>query len=122
MFDLLQIIPNFHPTLQEQVKLGIYSSLRQILKKKVLSNLGILFDSPKLDRELRNRVRVTFKEFCVNSTPEGRIEEMPSIVREESTPEIPNNIYPGLLDSEPTFSDDEETHTNNDDEDDIPLG
>lgn len=46
---------------------------------------------------------------------------MPSIVREEPTPDIPNNIHP-LLDPEPVFSDDEETHTNNDDEDDIPLG
>ncbi|KAL0270689.1 UNVERIFIED_CONTAM: hypothetical protein PYX00_008010 [Menopon gallinae] len=118
---MCRIIPNFHPSLQEQVKLGIYSSLRQILKMRVLSSLGPLFDSPKLDRDLRNKVRTTFKEFCLNSAPEGRMEEMPTIIREEATSEIQNNLHPGLMDTEPTFSDDEETHGNNDDEDDIPL-
>lgn len=49
------------------------------------------------------------------------MEEMPAIIREEATTEIQNNLHPGLMDAEPTFSDDEETHGNNDDEDDIPL-
>lgn len=44
---------------------GIFSSLRQILEKRVLPSLYPLFDSPKLDRELRSKIRETFKEFCL---------------------------------------------------------
>lgn len=68
----LQIIPNFYPSLQDQVKVGINTSLRHILKMRVLSSLGPLFDSPKLDRELRNKVRMTFKEFCSAPYQEGK--------------------------------------------------
>ncbi|KAK6631392.1 hypothetical protein RUM43_000169 [Polyplax serrata] len=117
---MCRIIPNFHPSLQEQVKLGMHASLRQIVKMRVLSSLGPLFDSPKLDRDLRNKVRATFKEFCINATPEGRLEETPTIVRDETAPEIANN-HVDPLDPEPAFSDDDEFHGNNDDEDDIPL-
>ena len=46
---------------------GIFSSLRQILEKRVLPSLYPLFDSPKLDRELRTKIRETFKEFCLSS-------------------------------------------------------
>jgi hypothetical protein len=31
----------------------------------VLPSLYPLFDSPKLDRELRTKIRETFKEFCL---------------------------------------------------------
>lgn len=53
---------------------GIFSSLRQILEKRVLPSLYPLFDSPKLDRELRSKIRETFKEFCLppNADP-GKI-------------------------------------------------
>lgn len=58
----------------EKVRNGIFSSLRQILEKRVLPSLYPLFDSPKLDRELRSKIRETFKEFCLppNADP-GKI-------------------------------------------------
>lgn len=65
IFFPLQIIPNFYPALTEKVRNGIFSSLRQILEKRVLPSLYPLFDSPKLDRELRTKIRETFKEFCL---------------------------------------------------------
>ena len=49
----------------------MHASLKQIVKMRVLSSLVPLFDSPKLDRDLRNKVRATFKEFCTNSSSEG---------------------------------------------------
>lgn len=61
----MQIIPNFYPALTDKVRNGIFSSLRQILEKRVLPSLYPLFDSPKLDRELRSKIRETFKEFCL---------------------------------------------------------
>ena len=69
-----KIIPNFYPPLTEKVRNGIFSSLRQILEKRVLPSLYPLFDSPKLDRELRSKIRETFKEFCLppNADP-GKI-------------------------------------------------
>lgn len=71
---LCRIIPNFYPPLTEKVRNGIFSSLRQILEKRVLPSLYPLFDSPKLDRELRSKIRETFKEFCLppNADP-GKI-------------------------------------------------
>lgn len=50
---------------------GIFSSLRQILEKRVLPSLYPLFDSPKLDRELRSKIRETFKEFCLPPNAES---------------------------------------------------
>lgn len=70
----LQIIPNFYPALTDKVRNGIFSSLRQILEKRVLPSLYPLFDSPKLDRELRSKIRETFKEFCLPpNTDPGKI-------------------------------------------------
>ena len=46
---LCRIITNFFPREQEKVRNGIYSSLRQILEKRVLPSLSPLFDHPKMD-------------------------------------------------------------------------
>lgn len=75
-----QIIPNFYPPLTDKVRNGIFSSLRQILEKRVLPSLYPLFDSPKLDRELRSKIRETFKEFCLppNTEPGNFITPLPS--------------------------------------------
>ncbi|XP_014244621.1 integrator complex subunit 3 [Cimex lectularius] len=74
---LCRIIPNFYPALADKVKTGIYTSLRQILEKRVLSGLYALFDSPKLDRELRVLIHDTFPEFCFPPPVEGnRIDEI----------------------------------------------
>lgn len=53
--------------MEEKVKHGIFLALRHILEKRVLPSLHPLFDSPKLDRELRSKIRDTFREFCVPS-------------------------------------------------------
>ncbi|XP_033634488.1 integrator complex subunit 3-like [Asterias rubens] len=66
---LCRVIPNFHPPLEQQIRQGVMSSLRFLLEKRVLPSLAPLFDSGKLDRELRAMIRDTFAEFCAPSTP-----------------------------------------------------
>merc|ERR1719342_1065633 len=50
---LCRILTNFYPADQEKVKNGIYSSLRQIVDKRVLPALRPLFTNQRLDPELR---------------------------------------------------------------------
>lgn len=116
---LCRIIPNFYPGFAEKVKQGIFNSLQQIIEKRVLPNLQPLFDSPKLDRELRTTVRDTFKEFCSNGNGEGV-----SGIKEEGNDDIPRHGGP----DEPAFSDDEDEPTptittgqEDTDDDDLPL-
>lgn len=63
---LCRIITNFCPKQQDKVRNGIYSSLKQILEKRVLPSLSPLFDNPKLDKELKLLLRERFAPF-VNS-------------------------------------------------------
>lgn len=112
---LCRIIPNFFPQYADKVRQGIFNSLQQIIEKRVLPNLHPLFDSPKLDRELRTTVRETFKEFCTNGNGEGV-----SGVREEGNEDMSRN------NDEPAFSDDEEESAppmiaEDTDDDDLPL-
>ncbi|XP_048513843.1 integrator complex subunit 3 isoform X2 [Athalia rosae] len=140
---LCRIIPNFYPALTEKVRSGIFSSLRQILEKRVLPSLYPLFDSPKLDRELRTKIRETFKEFCLppNTDPgnklpipmySGKMEELskdlgPGLMLEGPTPTTLDNNHVGP--DEPAFSDEEEEMPlqivtkieEEEDEDDMPL-
>ncbi|XP_064474957.1 integrator complex subunit 3-like [Ornithodoros turicata] len=107
---LCRIMPNFCKNLAAQVKQGIYTSLRQILEKRVLASLSPLFDNPKLDKELRSMIREQFAEFC--SPVDGKVED-------------PVPLPPGAMildgnhnsvmncEGEAQFSEDE---------DDIPLG
>ena len=60
---LCRIIHNFCPAEAEKVRNGIYSSLRQIVEKRVLPSLSPLFDSQRLDRELRNMLKERFGAF-----------------------------------------------------------
>ncbi|KZC10189.1 Integrator complex subunit 3 like protein [Dufourea novaeangliae] len=130
---LCRIIPHFYPPLIEKVRNGIFSSLRQILEKRVLPSLYPLFDSPKLDRELRSKIRETFKEFCLppNADP-GKMEELNKDLQPgaplESTGNatVENNHV--SQDPEPAFSDEEEemplrivTKIEEEDEEDVPL-
>ncbi|KAI5651402.1 integrator complex subunit 3 domain-containing protein [Phthorimaea operculella] len=112
---LCRIIPNFYPPYADKVRQGIFNSLQQIIEKRVLPNLHPLFDSPKLDRELRTTVRETFKEFCTNGNGEGA-----SGIKEEGNEEMPR-IGP----EEPAFSDDEDDPppviAEDTDDDDLPL-
>ncbi|EFA12368.2 Integrator complex subunit 3 homolog-like Protein [Tribolium castaneum] len=113
---LCRIIPNFHQPLTEKVRNGIFSSLRKILEKRVVPSLVPLFDNGKLDPELRNMVRETFKEFCAATVPESS--------------GVNNHVNNHVLDNEPAFSDDEEEQPlticaldddSDEDDDDIPL-
>lgn len=112
---LCRIIPNFYPPYADKVKQGIFNSLQQIIEKRVLPNLQPLFDSPKLDKELRTTVRETFKEFCSNGNGEGA-----SGLKEEGNDELPRGGP-----EEPAFSDDEEDAppiiAEDTDDDDLPL-
>lgn len=112
---LCRIIPNFHPAYADKVRQGIFNSLQQIIEKRVLPNLHPLFDSPKLDRELRTTVRETFKEFCTNGNGEGV-----SGMKEEGNEELPRGVS-----DEPAFSDDDDDPppiiSEDTDDDDLPL-
>ncbi|XP_043495860.1 integrator complex subunit 3 isoform X4 [Polistes fuscatus] len=119
---LCRIIPNFYPALTEKVRNGIFSSLRQILEKRVLPSLYPLFDSPKLDRELRNKIRETFKEFCL--PPNADL----GFITDNTTNTPVENNHVGQ-DPEPAFSDEEEEMPlrivtkveEEEDEEDVPL-
>ena len=126
----MQIIPNFYPPMANQVRLGILTSLRQILEKRVLPSLSPLMTNPKLDKELQLLIQESFPEFCratQNSSP-------PTLdgVKSEDFKEIDGDsiivgsgneiavLAPSLIPAsdtthEPVFSDDE-------DQDDIPIG
>ncbi|GBP60192.1 Integrator complex subunit 3 homolog [Eumeta japonica] len=108
---LCRIIPNFYPPYADKVRQGIFNSLQQIIEKRVLPNLQPLFDSPKLDRELRTTVRDTFKEFCGNGNGEGV-----AGIKDEGNEDLP---VPGP--EEPAFSDDDEEAAEDTDDDDLPL-
>lgn len=117
---LCRIIPNYYPAHADKVKVGIFKALHHIIEKRVLPNLQPLFDSPKLDKELRTTVRDTFKEFCSNGNDEGI-----SGVREDNNDDIPR-----AGPDEPAFSDDEEEpppmilnrmEKEDTDDDDLPL-
>lgn len=77
---LCRIIPNFYPKQQDKVRNGIYSSLRQILEKRVLPSLSPLFDNPKLDKELKLLLRERFSPFV---TEASKIETAPDEVHIE---------------------------------------
>lgn len=129
---LCRIIPNFYQPLTEKVRSGIFSSLRKILEKRVVPSLVPLFDNAKLDPELRNMVRETFKEFCTNTGLESssRLEEVPRDIDIDNEHRVNNTVNNHVLDSEPAFSDDEEEQPlticaldddSDEDDDDIPL-
>lgn len=114
-----------------QVRMGILTSLRQILEKRVLPSLSPLMTNPKLDKELQVQIQESFPEFCRstqnNSPPtidgikaedfkmEMDGESMIVSTGSESVLAPPSSLIPAIDPNEPTFSDDE-------DPDDIPIG
>lgn len=117
---LCRIIPGFYPPLTEKVRQGINSSLRLILEKRVLPSLYHLFDNGKLDAELRNNIKVCFKEFCFPPVPtkdslgvrvDGAVAGHGDLDGHLGHPGNNNNHHGGP-ESEPTFSDDEEAEDN----------
>ena len=97
---LCRIIHNFYPVEQEKVRNGIYSSLRQIVDKRVLPSLSPLFDNPRLDKELRTMLKERFGVF-LSKEEEDRSDPGPVIDRDDTFGAPPE---PGA----PTFSDDED--------------
>ncbi|CRK95583.1 CLUMA_CG009044, isoform A [Clunio marinus] len=125
---LCRIMKNFYPKGEERIRSGVYNSLRVILEKQVIPNLGPLFESPKLERDLRSAIRENFREFMPTTPPftastienqnhidEGRFGKSNTIDLKEET--------------DPQFSDDEidekkvkvENSSDEDDEDDDDL-
>ena len=106
---LCRIITNFFPKEQEKVRNGIFSSLKQILEKRVLPSLSPLFDNPKLDKELKILLRERFTPF-VDTTAPLKPDPPPQI--DQDIIEGPGGVYmqPPLEDLtglEARFSDDE---------------
>lgn len=66
---LCRIMKNFYPKHEDKIRMGVYNSLRKILEKQVIPNLYPLFESPKLDRDLKNLIRESFREFCSGPPP-----------------------------------------------------
>uniref|UniRef100_A0A1B0CHZ5 SOSS complex subunit A homolog n=1 Tax=Lutzomyia longipalpis TaxID=7200 RepID=A0A1B0CHZ5_LUTLO len=66
---LCRIMKNFYPKNEDKIRMGVYNSLRKILEKQVIPNLYPLFESPKLDRELKQMIRENFREFCSGPNP-----------------------------------------------------
>ena len=95
---LCRIIQNFWPGEQEKVRQGIYSSLRQIVDKRVLPSLSPLFDNQRLDRELRGMLKERFGAFL------SREEEDKS----DTCPIIDKDDHYGPNEPGPAFSDDED--------------
>ena len=61
---LCRIMRHFSIPLAPLVRKGIYSALNFSLEKRVVSSLSALFETPKIDRELRLLVREYFPEYC----------------------------------------------------------
>merc|ERR1719187_2787782 len=87
---LCRIINTFCPVLTDKVRSGIYSSLRQIVDKRVLPSLSPLFDNPRLDRELRAMLKEKFGQF-LRSEEEERGEPLPIIEPEYNNPNDANH-------------------------------
>lgn len=115
-----------------QVRLGILTSLRQILEKRVLPSLSPLMNNPKLDRELQLLIQESFPEFCratQNSSP-------PSAdgVKTEDFKELDGDSMivssnsesvlapPSLIPASDTHLSDEPVFSEEEDQDDIPIG
>ena len=96
---LCRIINNFCPAEAEKVRNGIYSSLRQIVEKRVLPSLSPLFDSQRLDRELRNMLKERFGAF-LSKEEEEKGDPLPIIDKDDH---YSQSSEPG-----PAFSDDDE--------------
>lgn len=144
---LCRIMKNFYPKHEDRIRMGVYNSLRKILEKQVIPNLYPLFESPKLDRDLKTLIRESFREFCSGPPPneancfppemlnqyhcgdENRMQMMlqHNNIDEEKLNLSRNDSLSDDNEPEATFSDDDEEKEVNvkndetDDDDDLPL-
>lgn len=121
-----------------QVRLGITTSLRQILEKRVLPSLSPLLNNPKLDKDLQLLIQDCFPDFCrsaqnnspptvdgLNSKADNDFKEMDGeaamIVSSGNDSVLSSSSPAGSATPhdphEPVFSEDEEDQ----DPDDIPI-
>uniref|UniRef100_A0A1I8MQF3 SOSS complex subunit A homolog n=1 Tax=Musca domestica TaxID=7370 RepID=A0A1I8MQF3_MUSDO len=70
---LCRIMKNFCLKHEDKIRMGVYNSLNKILEKQVIPNIQPLFESPKLDRELRMLIRENFREFVSPAAPTGNV-------------------------------------------------
>ncbi|KAI8118725.1 hypothetical protein FF38_07295 [Lucilia cuprina] len=70
---LCRIMKNFCLKHEDKIRMGVYNSLNKILEKQVIPNIQPLFESPKLDRELRLLIRENFREFVSPVAPSGNV-------------------------------------------------
>jgi len=87
---LCRIMKNFYPKGEDRIRAGVYNSLKAILEKQVVLNLSPLFDSPKLDRDLRAMVRENFREFTQSTPPVYMMENQNHFPLEDSTQKFGN--------------------------------
>ncbi|KAG5677458.1 hypothetical protein PVAND_007216 [Polypedilum vanderplanki] len=135
---LCRIMKNFYPKGEDRIRAGVHNSLKVILEKQVIPNLSHLFESQKLDRELRNMIRENFREFLPSATTPYMVDNQNHFSIEadgrgskinNSSNEIKNEDILEKSD-EPKFSDDEsdekkmkidESSDEDEDDDDLPL-
>lgn len=144
---LCRIMKNFYPKHEDKIRMGVYNSLKKILEKQVIPNLYPLFESPKLDRDLKTLVRESFREFCSGPPPNDVNCFQPDMLNQyhcgdDSRMQMMsqhNNIDADKLnlsrndslsddnETEPKFSDEDDEREVNlkneetDDDDDLPL-
>lgn len=140
---LCRIMKNFFPKGEDRIRAGVYNSLRTILDKQVIPNIVPLFESNKLDRDLRAMIRENFKEF-MPTTPtfpsenhfpieDGKIKLNNNNNNNSMDVDVPVEVK--IEDDGPQFSDDEQplppvevkkpkkikSESDDEDDDDLPL-
>lgn len=140
---LCRIMKNFYPKGEERIRAGVHNSLKVILEKQVIPNISHLFESQKLDRDLRAMIRENFREFIPTATTPTFVidNHFPIESADGSRSASKNSIESGggikseeisEKSEDPKFSDDEspdekklkieETSEDDDeDDDDLPL-
>lgn len=133
---LCRIMKNFFPKGEKEIRAGVYNSLRVILEKQVIPNIAILFESPKLDRDLRVVIRENFREF-LPTTPTLPLEANQNHIEENRFGKAENDLKCddiGEKFDDAKFSDDEgddrklkieiqiaSSDEDDEEEDDLPL-
>lgn len=129
MLDFLcRIMKNFYPKGEEVIRSGVKNSLKIILEKQVIPCLTPIFESAKLDPELRSSLRENFREF-LPQTPTYSLEASaePKFTKLNNC-ETKEDDKPTI--DEPQFSDDESdekkpkveiSSDEDEDDDNLPL-
>lgn len=107
---LCRIMKNFYPKGEERIRAGVNNSLRVILEKQVIPNLSPLFESPKLDRDLKTMIRENFREFVAPVTPVFMMEQNQKLFPAEDgrmpAQKVNNNVDLTKSDEQPEKSED----------------